>query len=122
MPQNLCILCCRELGNACNFIRQAQYCNNKLLNLIAKKFPSLQERAIVFPNNKNEVEKSAGLILKKDHDYKTSSCMALNTVNEFRIVNTSVILKSEILDETTENCETIQSNSEEIKVTRIDEK
>lgn len=49
MPQYLCFLCCRELRNICNFIRQAQNCNVKLLNVISKKLDCLQEKTIDLP-------------------------------------------------------------------------
>ncbi|XP_065371096.1 zinc finger protein 91-like [Calliphora vicina] len=103
MPQYLCLLCCRELRNVYTFIRQAQYCNNKLINVIAKQLASLKEKAIILPQNGNKLEKSLNIKLEKNIDDCNTNQQQVSIINEFRIVSTSVLLKSEVLEETAEN-------------------
>ncbi|XP_037806728.1 zinc finger protein 91-like [Lucilia sericata] len=106
MPQYLCLLCCRDLRNAYGFIRQAQYCNNKLLNVIAKQLSSLQEKAIILPTQGSKLEHP--LTIKKENNNDEGNSMANlqdNVLNEFRIVSTSALLKSEVLEETNEENE-----------------
>ncbi|KAM7360654.1 uncharacterized protein ACRADG_006698 [Cochliomyia hominivorax] len=99
LPQYLCLLCCRELCNLYNFTRQAQYCNNKLVNIISNKLTSFQENFINIKKEKNDVR----------NEYNSQ-------FYEFRIVNPNAFLKTEILEERTENETPVQYYIEDVDI------
>ncbi|XP_065371168.1 zinc finger protein 585A-like [Calliphora vicina] len=113
MPKYLCFLCCRELRNTYAFIRQAQYCNIKLVNVISKQLDCLQEKTIDLPQN--ELEVSIDIKMEKDTD--DSNAMDIKSrdalTDEFSINRTSVQSKSEVLEELTDNEEQFQNEDNE---------
>lgn len=58
MPQYLCFLCCNQLKNIYVFIRQAQNCNLKLINVITKQIDCLREQAIDLPQMQEKASTS----------------------------------------------------------------
>ncbi|XP_023307838.2 zinc finger protein 271-like [Lucilia cuprina] len=123
MPQYLCLLCCRDLRNAYGFIKQAQYCNKKLLNVIAKQLSSLQEKNIILRTQGSAQEYPITIKKESNNDEGDSNAnIQDNILNEFRIVSTSSLLKSEVLEETNEeNEEAIQYYVHEIEDEEIEE-
>lgn len=102
MPQYLCFLCCRELRNTCNFIRQAQYCNIKLLTVISKKLDCLQEKTIDLPESGDEVlEKSIDIKLEQNNlELQEKEDKVLDTpVDAIDREESNVLLKSENMPE-----------------------
>lgn len=63
MPQYLCFLCCRQLKNIYVFIRQAQNCNLKLINVITKQIDCLREQAIDLP----QMQEQTSISIKKEN-------------------------------------------------------
>lgn len=122
MPQNLCLLCCRELRNAYTFTRQAQYCNNKLINVIAKQLASLKEKTVILPENGNKLEKSLNIKMENNIDDCNINQQQFSMINEFRIVSTSVLLKSEVLEESADNEGPIQYYVDDNDEMEINEK
>lgn len=63
MPQYLCFLCCLQLKNTYAFIRQAQNCNLKLINVITKQIDCLREQAIDLP----QMQEQTSIFIKKEN-------------------------------------------------------
>ncbi|KAM7364203.1 uncharacterized protein ACRADG_000792 [Cochliomyia hominivorax] len=81
MPQFLCFLCCRELRNTYNFIRQAQYCNTKLIDVISKQLDCLQERIIDLPQQSSqELENDTDMEIKLERRNDEGEINKLNEV------------------------------------------
>lgn len=98
------------------FIQRAQYCNNKLINVISKKLECLERDG-------SKLAKPLNIKMEKDCDqnYNDQSSQ-YRILNEFRIVNPSVLLKSEVLEETTENTGAVQYYIEDIEEEENNEK
>lgn len=113
MPKYLCFLCCRELRNTYAFIRQAQYCNIKLVNVISKQLDCLQEKTIDLPQNELEVS----IDIKMEKDIDDSDAMDIKSrdalTDEFSIKRTSVLSKPEKLEESTDNEAQFQNEDNE---------
>lgn len=116
LPQYLCLICSKELRDIYTFIQRAQYCNNKLINVITKKLESLEQDG-------SKLAKPLNIKMEKDYDqnYNDQSSQ-YRILNEFRIVNPSVLLKSEVLEETTENAGAVQYYIEDIEEEENNEK
>lgn len=115
MPQYLCSLCCRQLRNTYAFVRQAQYCNSKLIKVLTKQLDCLREQAIDIPSI--EVDKSVNIKLENDGDLdvgnpRETMTDAINIQNES--ANSNIYLKDELLEDLHDN-DLGEINDDEVK-------
>lgn len=91
MPQYICPLCCRELRNLYSFIKQAQKCNSKLLNVISKKLECLREKIIDVPEKGSELISDTSQ--QKQHHVDTTEARNERSIEQLEKVEGSEDIK-----------------------------